>query len=1055
MKKLLLAAALFFGAWTANAQNPSPFWVENFENVCATGCGAGSYTGPNGAWSVAALSGNTGDVPNEWYISCAESGYTPGGCSSTCPGTGDGVTILPTGGSLHVGSNVGVLGDIGARFYSGAGFPGLFDASTDVRVESPTINCTGKANINVAFTYIEGGDGTIDNATLWYFDGSTWTQITDMQKTMCCTGACDGVNPGMWGLFNIQLPASADNNPNVKIGFLWVNNNDAAGTDPSFGVDNLNIYEALPSTSNTITVGEFTPTKVCQNAPFNIDFTATGTFSAGNQFIAVISDANGVFSLNPTPIGAITSVALSGTIPCVIPTSITPSPGYKIKVLGSIPALDSQNSTPAFEVQGNPLASISPAGPIDLCSGQSVTLTASSGDVYLWTPGGETSSSIQVTTSGVYSVKVTQANFCFSVSPDVTVNVINNAVPIVIASDDVTFCEGGNVDLSTAPADAYLWSNGETTQTITVDQTGDYSVTVTYPNGCTNTSAITSVVVNPIPAQPVISPSGPINLCTPATVTLSSSFTGGNLWSNGETSDNIIVNTAGTYSVTYTDGNGCKNTSEDVIVTESAGAVASITTSTGDNILCTGNTMTLTSNASSGNLWSTAETTPSIVITSGGTYELTVTNTNGCSATASVVITESNCGVPTTQLRSIDCGNLNFNLQSSIVADQVLGATEYEFEIRDAADVNIIATILQPTRTLVIANVVPALNWGTNYVVRVRVNLGTQIGSYGSPCTIGFIEDPNVQPLPTTQLSATFCNANNLTLTGIILADAVAGATQYEFEFTQNSAVVATYTQASNQLNLAALAPALNWANTYQVAVRVYFGATAGSFGQVCNITFIADPAQNGIGTTQLVSANCGRLNFPLNGAIGANPVPNATQYEFEFTQGGLPYATRISNNRFCGFNVVNPALQAGQQYQVRVRAIISGVVGNFGATCTIGLVSGARFDQGWNATAEDFELQAGEELPAEITLGNNQDLNIRFMPNPFTENVTLNINNTVSGTYSISVFNVEGKLVHFQNNLNQNTVSIGNNLENGLYIVELRGENGWIQRDRLVKTNR
>jgi membrane-bound inhibitor of C-type lysozyme len=76
-------------------------------------------------------------------------------------------------------------------------------------------------------------------------------------------------------------------------------------------------------------------------------------------------------------------------------------------------------------------------------------------------------------------------------------------------------------------------------------------------------------------------------------------------------------------------------------------------------------------------------------------------------------------------------------------------------------------------------------------------------------------------------------------------------------------------------------------------------------------------------------------------------------------------------------------------------------------------------------------------------------------MPNPFTENVTLNINNTVSGAYSISVFNVEGKLVHFQNNLNQNTVSIGNNLENGLYIVELRGENGWIQRERLVKSNR
>jgi hypothetical protein len=1053
MKKILLAALLLICTWTAQAQNPVPFWVENFENTCPAGCGANSYIGPNGAWAVTALAGNIGDLPNEWYISCTESGYTPGGCASACPGTGDGVVILPTGGSLHLGGNIGAPGDVGAAYYNGSGIPGFLDASTELRAESPTIDCSGKADVNVSFTFIEGGDAAIDNATLWYYDGSTWSQLTDMPKTQCCTGACDGINPATWGLFNIQLPASADNNPDVKIAFVWVNDNDASGSDPSFAVDNLNLYEAIPQSTNTILVGAFTSTKICQNAPFTIDFTATGTFGAGNQFIAVISDANGVFSLNPTPIGSLTSVALSGTITCTIPSSITPSIGYKIKVIGSIPAVDSQNTTSAFEVQGNPLASISPSGPIVLCSGQSVTLTASAGDVYLWTPGGETTASIQATTGGVYNVKVTQANLCFSTSPDVTINLINNSAPIVSASDNLEFCAGGTLELSTATADSYLWSNGETTQAIIVDQSGDYSVTVTNANGCSNTSALTVVVVNPLPAQPIVTPAGPIDLCSPSTVILTSSYATGNLWSNNETTDSIVVSTGGTYSVTHTDANGCKNTSDDVVVTVNVGPVAAITTSTGDNILCTGSTMTLTSAESTGNAWSTSATTPSIGITTGGTYNLTVSFPNGCSASTSISITESSCSIPTTQLRTIDCGNLNFNLQSSIVADQVIGATEYEFEIKDAADATVIATVLQLTRTLAIPNVVPALNWGTNYVVRVRVRIGTQIGAYGSPCTIGFITDPNVQAPPTSQLTATYCNANNLTLTGIILAVATTGATQYEFRFSQNGNVIAAYTQTSNQLNLASVAPALNWANTYQVDVRLSFGATIEGFGPVCNITFIADPA-SGISTTQLVSANCGRLNFPVNGAIGANPVPSATQYEFEFTQGGLPYATRISNNRFCGFNVISPALQAGQQYGVRVRAIISGVVGTFGNICTIGLASGARFDFGANSTAEDFELQDGEVLPAEIVLGNDENLNIRFMPNPFTDNVTLSINNTASGAYNLSVYNVEGKLVQFHNNLNQNTISLGNNLENGLYIIELRGENGWIQRERLVKTN-
>ncbi|PLW91908.1 MAG: hypothetical protein C0592_13520, partial [Marinilabiliales bacterium] len=69
---------------------------------------------------------------------------------------------------------------------------------------------------------------------MWYFDGSSWSQLSDPAKT---STAC--APQGRWTAYNIMLPASADNNANVRIGFNWTNNNNASGTDPSFAVDDI------------------------------------------------------------------------------------------------------------------------------------------------------------------------------------------------------------------------------------------------------------------------------------------------------------------------------------------------------------------------------------------------------------------------------------------------------------------------------------------------------------------------------------------------------------------------------------------------------------------------------------------------------------------------------------------------------------------------------------------------------------------------------------------------------------------------------------------------
>jgi hypothetical protein len=205
-------------------------WTETFNNGCTANCFGATYTGANGAWTET-ITGAEGSDPNPWYVSCAENGYTAGGCGTGCVAASSTATLA----SMHIGSNATIFGDIGAAYFSG-GFCGLLGCpATDRRIESPTINCTGMIGPAVSFTYIENGSGTVDNATLWYFDGSTWAQLADMPKTALC-GA-----QGSWTAYAAALPSSANNNPNVKIGFRWVNNDDGFGTDPSFAVDNLTV----------------------------------------------------------------------------------------------------------------------------------------------------------------------------------------------------------------------------------------------------------------------------------------------------------------------------------------------------------------------------------------------------------------------------------------------------------------------------------------------------------------------------------------------------------------------------------------------------------------------------------------------------------------------------------------------------------------------------------------------------------------------------------------------------------------------------------------------
>ncbi|MBK9512891.1 MAG: hypothetical protein IPO05_04525 [Flavobacteriales bacterium] len=190
--------------------------------------------------------------------------------------------------------------------------------------------------------------------------------------------------------------------------------------------------------------------------------------------------------------------------------------------------------------------------------------------------------------------------------------------------------------LTSSSAAGNVWSTGSTTQSITVSTSGTYSVTVTNGNGCSATSAGTTVTVNPDPATPTITAGGPLTFCAGGSVTLTSSSATGNVWSTGATTQSITANASGNYSVTVTDGNGCSATSAGTTVTVNPNPATPTISADGPLAFCTGGSVTLTSSSATGNTWSTGSTTPSIVVNTGGSYSVIVTDANGCSAASAV-----------------------------------------------------------------------------------------------------------------------------------------------------------------------------------------------------------------------------------------------------------------------------------------------------------------------------------------------------------------------------------------------------------------------------------
>ncbi len=322
----------------------------------------------------------------------------------------------------------------------------------------------------------------------------------------------------------------------------------------------------------------------------------------------------------------------------------------------------------AYEFQGvgGSLASFSVLGSGTATCAQSPTITLSGSqtgvDYQLQRDGVNTGGAVAGTgaalsfgpqsLSGVYSVLATNPTSSCTALMAQSATVVSGAevpsVSIAPISGTLTCAVTSLTLTATSSGTGLLWSNIANTNSILVNTPGIYSVTATGANGCSAVS--NSVVIGQniaAPASATLSADNSETLtCSINTLTLTASAVGtglsyvfagstGALAGSGNTR---TVSTAGTYSVTITGANGCSITANTTVFSNTATPTVSIAPTSG-TLTCAAPSLTLTASTSgTGVRWNTNQITPSIVVSTSGTYSVTATAANGCTSSTNVTV---------------------------------------------------------------------------------------------------------------------------------------------------------------------------------------------------------------------------------------------------------------------------------------------------------------------------------------------------------------------------------------------------------------------------------
>ena len=258
--------------------------------------------------------------------------------------------------------------------------------------------------------------------------------------------------------------------------------------------------------------------------------------------------------------------ATGGTYTTTAPVPSTTTAGTYTYYVSQANVANDESMRAAINVTVNALPAtpvITASGSTSFCTGGSVDLSSSAASGNVWSTNA-TTSTITVATTGNYSVTVTDANGCSSVSAPISVNVSSAPAPTITATSTQA-CSGDVVTVSASTSDSYLWSTGETTQNIQVSNTAAVFVTVTNANACNGVgqSATTNITFTgtPTAAGAFTTAGNIVTFTNTSTGATSYSWDFGDFTNSSATAPAHAYAANGTYTVVLTAINGnCTST---------------------------------------------------------------------------------------------------------------------------------------------------------------------------------------------------------------------------------------------------------------------------------------------------------------------------------------------------------------------------------------------------------------------------------------------------------------------------------------------------------------
>ena len=644
--------------------------ITGFDNINSGIAEVYSYLAPTaGTHTITCTEPNYG---SPYYLNLAAAFYETGALSPLSAGTSTDATITcTTGGSISTSiatttpgsmiycdfeNNNGQTGPFtdswtGAtklnQLHEGNGIDASQAYETACTAGTYTIGCSNNANPNNGC----GGlviDLVVISSQLVSGPCGGGLSVYTFQQNPTCGGGCDG---------SIGLAASGGTSPYMYTWSPNVSNNDTA-TGLCSGTYSVTVEDAsCPPLDSTIV---FT-------LPANsliITPTVTASEKCNGDCIgsASVSITGGIspYTYSWAPVGGSTNSAV-GLCAGVYTITVSDINGCTGTALTTI--------TQPAPVKGTPVVNNI------VCNGGvgSATITGTGGTspyTYLWTPSGQTTANATGLSAGTYTVNITDIRGCTG-----TVLVtLTQPAPLIANISNPTYpvCNGGNGGSASGSASGgvspytYAWSPGsQTNANATGLVAGIYTLTVKDKNGCT---ATTSIAIT----QPAVVSGNITIISTPAcnggTGSASIAGTGGTpgytyIWNpGGQTNATATGLTAGVYTITVKDVNGCTGTVAATITQPNTLTVNATFT----HASCGLANGTATANAAGGTtpytyLWNPGgQTNMTATNLLAGSYTVTVTDKDHCTASASVTVTQPSAVLATiTATTNINCYGFN------------------------------------------------------------------------------------------------------------------------------------------------------------------------------------------------------------------------------------------------------------------------------------------------------------------------------------------------------------------------------------------------------------